>query len=401
MEKKHILVVCQYFYPESFRINEMCREWVARGYQVTVLTGIPNYPQGKFYKGYNWFKKRREQWEGIDIRRIPLIARGKSPIGMILNYLSFMISGWFWKWFTGVKPDYVFTFQLSPVMMALPGVWIAKRRKVPHYLYVQDLWPDNFEAVTGIHSGVILRRLRKMVDKIYRRSDKIFATSPSFVEMIRERLCENQDKVMYLPQYAEDHYVPCEREAPDDVPSDDRFKIVFTGNVGFAQGLDVLPETAALLQDRGIDDVCFVIVGEGRGLEAFRAQVKERDVESAFVFTGRRPSEEVPRYLAACDMAFVSFKNDPVLVSTIPAKLQSYMACAMPILAAAGGETERVVNEAACGVCCAVGDAKALCEAIVSAKATDLSPYAQASLAYSKAHFNKDTIMDQLDPFFT
>ena len=97
---KHILVVSQYYWPEAFRINDMCAQWVKRGYKVTVLTGIPNYPYGKYFDGYGLFKKRREQHEGVDIIRIPLIARGKGSVGMALNYLSFVVSGFFWKSFT-------------------------------------------------------------------------------------------------------------------------------------------------------------------------------------------------------------------------------------------------------------------------------------------------------------
>ena len=156
MRREHILVVSQYFYPENFRINDICAEWVKKGYKVTVVTGIPNYPQGKFYKGYGWFKRRKETWNGVDIIRIPLISRGKSSIRLALNYFSFVISGWFWKLFTRVKADIVFTFEVSPMTQALVGVWYAKRRKIPHYLYVQDLWPDNVEIVTGIKSKAIL-----------------------------------------------------------------------------------------------------------------------------------------------------------------------------------------------------------------------------------------------------
>lgn len=91
--KQHILVVSQYFYPEDFRINDICKEWVKRGYKVTVLTGIPNYPQGKFYKGYSWFRGRRETYEGMGIIRIPLIPRGHNALMLMLNYISFVISG--------------------------------------------------------------------------------------------------------------------------------------------------------------------------------------------------------------------------------------------------------------------------------------------------------------------
>ena len=163
---KHILVIAQYFYPEQFRINDICTEWVKRGYKVTVVTGIPNYPQGRYYKGYGLFKKRREIYNGIDIIRIPLIPRGNNAIMLALNYLSFVISGYFWKSTTNIKADYVFIFEVSPMTQALPGVWYAKKRKIPCYLYVQDLWPENVEIVAGVKNKRIINAIGKMVDYI-------------------------------------------------------------------------------------------------------------------------------------------------------------------------------------------------------------------------------------------
>ena len=206
--KPHILVISQYFYPEQFRINDICAEWVKRGYKVTTLTGIPNYPQGKFYSGYGWFKKRREEYLGISIIRIPIIARGHMAIKLVLNYLSFLVSGFFWNLFTKLKADFVFIFEVSPMTQALIGVWFAKKRKIPCYIYVQDLWPDNLEIIGGIHNKAILSSVKKMVKYIYRNCDVILATSPSFVLNIQNYIDENKTKVKYWPQYAEDFYIP-------------------------------------------------------------------------------------------------------------------------------------------------------------------------------------------------
>ena len=201
---KHILVISQYFYPEPFRINDICQEWVKRGYKVTVITGIPNYPQGKFYDGYGFTKKRKEIWNGIDVIRIPLIPRGHNSIGLMLNYLSFVVSGAFWKTFTRIKADYVFSFEVSPMTQVLIGCWYAKKHKVPHYVYVQDLWPENVQSVIGINNSLVIKPIDKMVDYIYSHSDEIFATSPSFVETICNRKVKvDRKKVQYWPQYAE------------------------------------------------------------------------------------------------------------------------------------------------------------------------------------------------------
>lgn len=388
---KHILVVSQYFYPEPFRINDMCEEWVKRGHQVTVVTGIPNYPEGKFYKGYGWFKKRKENWRGINIIRLPIISRGHSSIRLILNYYSFVYAGFFWKAFTRIKPDLIFTFEVSPMTQALVGKWFSKRRKIPHYLYVQDLWPENLEVVGGVHNKKVLRHYQKMSDKIYEGCTKIFATSPSFVKTIQERV-EDKEKVIYWPQYAEEIYKPVKGDQIEEIPNDQRFKIIFTGNVGTAQGLDILPKVAKLLDD----DVLFIIVGDGRYKTELIEEVKQ--VKDKFLFIDRKPASEIPALLSAADVAFVSFMNNALFEKTIPAKLQSYMACAMPILAVACGETERIINEAECGYCSEIGNVEQLKETIIKMKESqDLSKMGQNSLDYCKKHFDRSVLLSFIE----
>jgi glycosyltransferase involved in cell wall biosynthesis len=400
MSKKHILVVSQYFYPEPFRINDMCLEWVKRGYKVTVLTGIPNYPEGKFYPGYSWSKRRKETWNGVEIIRIPLFARGKGSVRLALNYASFVVSGFFWKLFTKIKADLVFSFEVSPMTQVLVGCWYAKRRKVPHYLYVQDLWPENVEIVTGIHSKAILGPIGKMVNRIYKKTDFIFATSESFVTEIQKRVFENPEKVKFWPQYAEEFYVPTEQRIPE-LTAEGAFKIVFTGNIGQAQGLGILPRAAQILKEKGVL-AKFVVVGDGREKEALLREIEDRDVSDRFLMIDRRPAEEIPAYLCSCQAAFVSFMDNPLFANTIPAKLQSYMACGMPIIAAATGETQRIVEDAQCGVCCKIGDAEDLASTVTLFMArTDIEALGRNARAYSEAHFDKTCLMDEMDEYIT
>ncbi len=403
MSKKHILVVSQYFYPESFRINDMCIEWVKRGYKVSVVTGIPNYPMGKTFPGYGLTKKRHEEWNGIDIYRIPLIPRGNNKIGMILNYLSFMISGKLAGRFMKIDADMVFSFEVSPMTQVLTGVTFAKRLKVPHLLYVQDLWPENVITVTGINNGFIIGCIDRMVDRIYRKTDEIFATSPSFVDAICDRIVPvSLNKVHYWPQYAEEFYKPVEKSIAVSevekygIPDDDNFKIIFTGNIGIAQGLDILPKTAELLKD---EKVTFVIVGDGRYLEDFIKEINDLRVAKRFIFVPRQPAENIPVLLSACDAAFVSFSDNDLWKKTIPAKLQSYMACGMPIIASAGGETERIINESKCGICCKVGDESELYAGIKRMMKEDIDKLGKNSNEYCKAHFDKSKLMDEMDRY--
>ncbi|SDB38562.1 Glycosyltransferase involved in cell wall bisynthesis [Pseudobutyrivibrio sp. YE44] len=397
MEKKHILIICQYFYPEQFRINDMAFEWVKRGYKVSVVTGLPNYPEGKIYDGYGLFKKRKETINGVEVYRIPLIPRGNGKLGLVMNYFSFPFFGFFWNLFTKIKADEVFMFETSPMNQCKVGVAYAKKHKVPCYLYVQDLWPENVEMITGIHSPIVIKPIERMVRKIYKGCTHIWGTSPSFVTEIRKYVDEAEaDKVSFWPQYAEEFYEPLPKKEHKG------FNVIFTGNIGQAQGLEILPEAAKIIRSEGYKDIRFTIVGDGRARHSFENSITDAGVWDLFEFAGRVQPTEVPGYLAGGDAAFISFADDELFAKTIPAKLQSYMACAMPIIASAKGETARVISEADCGMCSDIGDAKALAENIIAMrKQSDarLRELGENAYAYNKEHFAKRKLMDEMDNY--
>ena len=390
MKKKHILVISQYFYPEQFRINDICTEWIKRGYQVTVITGIPNYPEGKFYEGYDLCHKREEEYNGISIKRLAQIPRGRRSITLALNYLSFILTGGLWSITTKIKADYVFVFGLSPITQALPAVWFAKRGHIPCYLFVQDLWPDSVEIITGIHNRLIIGALDRMVQYIYKRCERIFVTSNSFQRELVQRNVPKK-KVVFWPQYAEDCYQPIVKD------NHQKFTVIFTGNIGYAQGLEVLPKTAKLLEK---EEIGFLLVGDGRYRKRLQEEIELLGVTDKFHFVGRIAPEQVPIYLAKADVAFISFKDSPLFAKTIPAKLQSYMACGMPILAAAGGETKEIVETARCGICSPSGNAEELARTIREMKTKDLKMMGENALIYSRAMFNKEKLLDFMDSYF-
>lgn len=394
-KKNHILVISQYFYPEQFRINDMCQEWVKRGYRVTVITGIPNYPQGEFYEGYGIVRRRREFHNGIEIIRLPIVPRGHHSFMLCLNYASFVVSGFIWSMFTKVKANQVFIFEVSPMTQALPGVWYAKKRQVPCFLYVQDLWPENVEIVTGIHNIHVINAIGSMVRYIYKRCDRIFATSPSFVDTIIAQGADSE-RVSYWPQYAEDFYTPRKSERKQE-RENEYFDIYFTGNIGKAQGLDILPRAAELLRD---SKVRFFIIGDGRYRDEFIQEIKKRKVEPMFFLPGRKVPEEIPDLLKEADAAFVSFMDNPLFEKTIPAKLQSYMACGKPIIASASGETKRIIEEAACGICSPIGDEVRLAEDIKRLiNSSDLKEMSDGAVRYYQSNFDKDKLMDEMDDY--
>lgn len=401
--KKHILVIAQYFYPEQFRINDICTEWVKRGYKVTVITGIPNYPQGKYYKGYGLFKKRKEIYNGIEIIRIPLIPRGKNAIMLALNYVSFVISGLFWKVFTKIKADYVFIFEVSPMTQALPGVWYAKKRKIPCYLYVTDLWPENVEIVAGIKNKNILNLIGMMVNYIYKRCNRIFTSSESFIGAINNRGID-KNKIEFWPQYAEDFYAPFNKEKVlvSEIPQDSKFNIIFAGNIGVAQGLDILPKTAQILKEKDIN-VRFNIVGDGRFKEKLIGIVSELDVNDMFNFVVKQPAERIPEFMSVCDAALICLSKSKVFSITLPAKTQSCLACGIPIIVSADGEIQSVIEKAKAGVCSEAGNAEMLAIKIIeitSKSKTELLQMGENAFKCSKINFDKDKLLKRMDKFF-
>lgn len=398
--KKHILVISQYFYPEQFRINDICEEWVKRGYKVTVLTGIPNYPQGKFYKGYSFLKKRKEIYKGIEIIRIPIIPRGNSSIMLALNYLSFVVSGFFFSFFTRLKPDVVFIYEVSPMTQALPGVWLAKRRKIKCLLYVTDLWPENVEVVTGIKNKWVIGGIGRMVDYIYERCNLILTSSKSFIKSIESRGVP-KEKIKFWPQYAEDFYRPVEVSENDipEIPDDDYFNIIFAGNIGYAQGLDILPHVAQIINEAGLK-VRFNIIGDGRAKEELISLTQVKKVSNNFNFIDRQPAEKIPFFMDKGDAALICLSKNKVFEITIPAKLQSCLACGIPIIVSADGEVSDIILEAEAGVYSPAANIELLAQKIielVKLEKEGLEKMAKNGLFYYEENFKKEKLMNYID----
>lgn len=397
---KHILVISQYFYPEEFRINDICLEWVNRGYEVTVVTGIPNYPQGKFYDGYSFKSNRKEKYKGINIIRLPILARGTGSLRLILNYLSFVFSGYFWSQLTKIKADFLFIFEVSPMTQALPGIWYAKKNKIPSAIYVQDLWPENVVTVTGLKNKYIIKSINKMVDYIYKNITHIFTTSISFKKNIASRGIP-EEKITFWPQYAEEFYTPIFKSSVEEI-DEDYFNITFTGNIGTAQGLDLLPKTAKVLKQKNIKNIKFNIIGDGRYKNQLKNDIKSQDLTEMFNFISRKPAKEIPQYLSCSDLAYLSFADDELYKMTIPAKLQSYLSCGIPVLAAANGETRKIIEESKSGFVSNPGNEIGL--AINIMRYMELSKEEKITMGnsarlYSEQYFDKNKLMNDMDNY--
>lgn len=399
---KKILLVSQYFYPEQFRINDICSEWVKRGYDVEVVSGTPNYPFGKFYDGYGILKKRKETYNGVKILHIPQVPRKSGSFMLAVNYFSFVISGFFWSKFSKKDPDIVMNYSTSPVFHALPGLWFAKKKGIPFYIYVLDLWPDSFKSVTKINSKLLEKALQKICDYIYKNSEKIFVASKGFVNPIASRGI-SLEKIVFWPQYAEDFYRPIDRELAKmpEIPDDGKFNAVFAGNFGYAQGLEVLPDVAKLIKENG-DNIRICMVGDGRFKPNLLELIKEKDVEDVFCFVEKQPASRVPEIMAYCDAAMITLQDDPLFAQTIPAKLQSSLACGIPIALSVAGEASDIVNSAKCGYACPPGNAEELYKVLL--KLTKLSDKELDSMRknarkYFEENYEAQLLLSKMDKY--
>lgn len=398
--KKHILVISQYFYPEQFRVNDICQEWVKRGYKVTVVTGIPNYPQGEFYPGYDYDHKRTENWEGIDIIRLAIKPRKTGAVNMALNYMSFVEAGFKWVQTTNVKADEVFIYEVSPMTQALVGVWYAKKHKVKCSIYVTDLWPENVEIVLDIHNRLFLGSIGVMVDYIYKQCDYIFTSSKSFIDKISERGVD-RNKMIFWPQYAEEFYVKCEKNEQLEIVNDGYVNFTFAGNLGTAQGLDVLVDAAKVLKGKDIF-VHINMIGNGRYEDEMKSLINDSNVNEYFNFIPKQPAEKIPEYFAWSDAALITLAKSDVYAMTIPAKTQSCLACGMPVLVSADGEVQNVIREADCGFASDSGDAVGLArniEAFVKLSEEKKKRLSDNAITYYQTNFDKKMLMDKMEEY--
>ena len=355
-----ILFVSQYFYPETFRGNDIVFDLVTKGHDVTVLTGKPNYPSGFFYKGYKFWGVQHEQIEGAKVIRIPTIPRGKGgALRLILNYFSFILFSFYFARFKIDKGyDIIFVQQLSPVTMSLPGIWALRRNyKAKLYLWVLDLWPESVESSSGFSNKFVLTLLDKLVVYIYSKADYILISSKSFEKSINKRSVNK--KIVYFPNWAESLYEDQEVEEDLELPIlPNGFNIMFAGNIGEAQDFETILLAANLTKAKNIN---WILIGEGRKLNWVRTQVEIHNLHNVYIF-GRYPIEKMPAFFRKANVMLLTLKSSAISELTVPARLQAFLASGKIILGAINGEANSIINENNVGLVCKSGDFKTLSE---------------------------------------
>jgi colanic acid biosynthesis glycosyl transferase WcaI len=395
-----ILVVSQYFWPENFRINDLVKEWVQRGHEVTVLTGIPNYPSGKVFEAYRLQPNAFSEFHGAKVFRVRMLPRGSGGLRLILNYLSFVLGGVIWgPWhLRGIQADAIFVFEPSPVTVGLPAVWLGWLKKTPVVFWALDLWPESLAATGVVRSPLVLGWVGHLVRFIYNRCALVLGQSRGFLCGIA-RYCDDKAKIHYFPSWAEGVFTDSSvKPAPELPVTPDIFTVVFAGNIGEAQDMPAVLDAAERL--RGNAGIRWVIVGDGRKYDWLLSEVVRRGLDKQVLSVGRFPIERMPSFYAHADALLVSLKRDPVFSLTIPGKVQSYLMAGIPLLGMLDGEGAAVIRDAQAGLTCDAGDSAGLAEAVQVLAA--MAPQQRRQLGmngriYAEREFGRTHLIDRLE----
>lgn len=387
-----ILAVCQHYYPEQFRITDICETLVKEGHDVTILTGLPNYPTGTVSKEYKFFRRRKEIINNVKVIRCFEIGRRKGKFWRILNYLSYMVSASLKAIFSKKDFDAIYVYQLSPVTMAIPGIIYKKTHKNKKlHLYCLDLWPDSLLVENFSKDGKIYKAIKKLSKWIYKKCDTISVTSEEFKNYFKDELSIDKE-IIYMPQYAENFYINQANEKQQD---ENTIDYVFAGNIGKAQSVETIIKAAKEVENKNIK---IHIVGDGSSLKQCQNLVKELDLTNV-IFYGRKLAEQMNEYYNMADAMLISLSNNDVINKTIPGKLQSYMIARKPIIGAISRATNNIIKKSECGYCVESEDYIGLAK-IMDKFALDTTErkkqMANNAYNYYKENFDKEKFISKL-----
>lgn len=393
----HVLIVSQYYWPEGFRINDVARTLVEAGVEVEVLTGKPNYPRGRIFAGYRAWGCQREIHQGININRIPLLARGQGGVRLALNYLSFVISGvLFAPWVLRKKRyDAIFVYAPSPLLQAIPAIFIGWLKGCPVVLWVQDLWPESLSATGFVRNRFVLKLVEWVVRFIYCHVDLLLVQSRSFVAPVRALAADTP--ILYYPNSVDASFAAFASQPPPKIEGCDAgFTVMFAGNIGSAQAVQVIVAAADALKKH--QDIAFVVLGEGSRWEWMKEQKQARQLHNLYL-PGRFPVETMPGFMQSASALLVTLADQEIFKATIPSKVQAYLAAGRPVIACLNGEGAELVVEAGAGLAVPAEDAQGLIDAILRLyhlpKAEQNAMGARGRLYYLN-HFAHDKLIDEL-----
>ena len=340
---KRILIYTNHFYPEQFKINEIVKWLSKEDCHIRVITGLPNYPLGKIFKGYSDIFE-----DNVIINRLLLIARGNgSNLLLIINYLSYFISCFFFTIYIALfkkKYDVIFVHHTSPILIAIHPIIYSIFHKSKKILWDLDIWPESLKAVNAIKSKFIIRIIEWFVILIYSKYNLILVGSKSLKETVSRRF---NGEIRYFPNWADKviELNKVDKNLKFKI-SKNKFNIMYTGNIGRAQNFEDLIKIIELVEN----NVHWVFVGDGRFKQEFKNLLKQKKLTHKTTFIGNIDIDKIPSIATYANSLFLSLKDNEIFSKTVPAKLQTYMSLGKPIIALLKGEGATIIKDARCGI---------------------------------------------------
>ena len=367
VRKPRIILLMQFYDPEPVYKGQAFAEAIAKaGYEVEVVTGFPNYPGGKVYDGYRMRPIHRSQENGVAITRLALYpSHDTSKVGRVLNYVSFMLSAFFYLTIFARRANLVYAYH-PPLTVGLAAATARIFRRNPVVVDIHDLWPDTLPATGMILNPRILRAVEMACNWMYRRVQHIVLHSHGFREELLRRGVPAV-KMTTVIGWTHEPTEPATRlTVPENMKDLRGLKVLYAGNVGPAQALDSVLDAAHMLQSQGQSETAtFCILGSGLALDALKDKARSLGLENV-VFLPRVPPTEVEAYLAAADVLLMQLRDTPLFALNVPSKTQAYMLAAKPILMGVRGEVEKLLIDAQAGVSVPPENPCAMADAVLS-----------------------------------
>lgn len=396
----HILFLADNFPPEgnaiASRVYERACYWIKWGHQVTVITSVPNFPEGRIYPGYRNKFYQVEYMSGIRVVRVKtFIAANKGFLLRTIDFLSYIFPAFcagLWQ----KKPDVIIA--TSPQFFVGITAWlIALCRRKPFILEVADIWPASIVGVGAMRKSLLILALEKLELFLYKRADAIVVLTKAFRKNLTTRHVP-QDKITVVMNGVDLlKYAPMPR---DDALANyygiakETLVVGYLGTHGMAHALENVLRTAIQLKEYNI---LFLFVGAGAHRDALIAYAKKHNIKNV-KFIPAQPKEKIANFWSICDIALVHLKNDPVFAEVIPSKIFEAMGMGLPILLAAPeGEASKIVKEDGVGIWVRAEEPQKLSEAVLTLRDENIrSMYANNSRErayfYSRERQAKDML---------
>lgn len=399
-----ILIVTQYFWPENFKVNEICTELKSRGHEVEILTGLPNVPDGKYYEGYSFWKKGGpKEYKGMKIHRVRILQRHNNFINLTLNCVSFIVSSFIYlPKLLKNNYDIVFAFQVSPVTSALPAKWYSFFKKIPSVIYILDIWPESMYFLINMKTppkwfDFLCRNYCK---SIYKSFDKVMISSKRMVEKIK-LMNISEENIEFMPNSADKlELLPYNKELAKKHNLNGKFVVSFAGNIGRAQGLDMVIDAAYKLREN--KNIAWLIVGEGTERQRLIEKVKEKNIEDIIIFPGWQTKEQLSEYISISSALTVILKDNEVLNLTVPAKVQTYLSMGKPIIASMNGEAADVILQSNAGLVSSADNLEGYCNNVkkmYSMSIEEIKNMSDNGINYCKKNYDAQILYDKLNDY--